>query len=145
MFCSKEMINRIGYESVEKFVSDYSKKYDNCCVRYVPDGVYIDCDFNTQPGVPNIGFEGFKANFCEALDANCIKSNTINDISSLFDNSLTYSKTYEEEFEEQRIVSLAENYLESLGIKVRTDMYGYYRHTYDILLDLGKYLSKNNK
>lgn len=58
--------------------------------------------------------------------------------------SLTYSKTPEEEYEEQRNVALAESYLESFGIKVKTDNYGYYRHTYDILLDLGKYLSKNN-
>jgi hypothetical protein len=60
------------------------------------------------------------------------------------DTSLTYSKTPEEEYEEQRNVALAESYLNSLGIKVKTDMYGFYRNTYDILLDLGKYLSKNN-
>lgn len=57
---------------------------------------------------------------------------------------LVYSKTSEEEMEEQRKASIAESYLESLGVKVRTDMYGYYRHTYDILLDLGEYLSKKN-
>ncbi len=61
------------------------------------------------------------------------------------DSAITYSKTFEEEMEEQRKASIAEGYLEGLGIKVRTDMYGYYRHTYDILLDLGKYLSKNNR
>jgi len=57
---------------------------------------------------------------------------------------LVYSKTYEEEMEEKRKVAIAEGYLENLGIKVRTDMYDYYRNTYDILLDLGEYLSKKN-
>ena len=93
----------------------------------------------------DIGFEKFEEDFYAVPDTMFIKSNTINDTGSLLDNSLTYSKTPEEEFKEQRMVSFAENYVESLGIKVRTDMYGYYRHTYDILLDLGKYLSKNNK
>lgn len=136
MFCSKEMINKLGYESVEKFVNDYSKKFNNCCVSYA-DGVYFNCDFDTQLGVPNIGFDETKVN--------ADTPNIVTDTVSLSDNSLTYSKTHEEEFEEQRMASLAENYLTSLGIKVRTDMYGYYRDTYDILLDLGKYLSKNNK
>ena len=53
---------------------------------------------------------------------------------------LAYNKTFEEEMEEKRKVSIAEGYLEGLGVKVRTDMYGYYRNTYDILLDLGEYL-----
>lgn len=91
----------------------------------------------------DIGFEKFEEDFYAIPDTIFIKTKTIND-TSLLDCSLTYSKTPEEEFEEQRRVSIAENYLESLGIKVKTDMYGYYRHTYDILLDLGKYLSKNN-
>lgn len=92
----------------------------------------------------DIGFEKFEEDF-HAVPGTMFIENTINNTSSLLDCSLRYSKTPEEEFEEQRKVSLAENYLESLGIKVKTDMYGYYRHTYDILLDLGKYLSKNNK
>lgn len=58
---------------------------------------------------------------------------------------LAYTKTYEEEMQEQNFVAVAESYLESLGIKVRTDMYGYYRNTYHILKDFGEYLSKNNK
>ena len=60
-------------------------------------------------------------------------------------SELVYNKTFEEEVEEQRRVSIAEGYLEGLGIKVKTDMYGYYRNTYDILLDLGEYLSKKGK
>ena len=93
----------------------------------------------------DIGFERFEEDFYAVPDTMFIKENTINNTSSLLDCSLTYSKTPEEEFEEQRRVLLAENYLESLGIKVKTDMYGYYRHTYDILLDLGEYISKGNK
>lgn len=78
---------------------------------------------------------------CETM----LEAHTKNNTNSLLDCSLTYSITPEEEFEEQRKVSLAENYLESLGIKVRTDMYGYYRHTYDILFDLGEYLDKKKE
>lgn len=62
---------------------------------------------------------------------------------SFLDCSLSYNKTFEEEVEEMEKVSLAERYLENLGIKVRTN-YGYYRNVYDILLELGEYWSKNN-
>ena len=65
-------------------------------------------------------------------------------VDSLSDISLSYSKTFEEEMEEARKVSLAEIYLEKLGVKVRTDIYGYYRPTYYILKDLGEYLSKKD-
>ena len=58
---------------------------------------------------------------------------------------LVYNKTFEEEMEEKRKVSIAEGYLEGLGVKVRTDMYGYYRNTYDILLDLGGYLDRKQE
>ena len=61
---------------------------------------------------------------------------------TFLDTSISYNKTFEEEMEEKRKVTIAEGYLEGLGVKVRTDMYGYYRNTYDILLDLGEYLSK---
>lgn len=59
-------------------------------------------------------------------------------------SDLVYNKTFEEEMEEKQKVAIAECYLEGLGIKVKTDMYDYYRNTYDILLDLGEYLSKKN-
>ena len=65
---------------------------------------------------------------------------------SYLDTSLTaIPKTFEEELEEQQNVMRAEIYLENLGIKVKTDMYGFYRNTYEILKDFGAYLSKNNK
>lgn len=57
--------------------------------------------------------------------------------------TLTYNETMNEELDRQQKVSSAVNYLEGLGIKVRTE-YGYYRPTYDVLKDLGEYLSKGN-
>ena len=57
--------------------------------------------------------------------------------------TLTYNETMNDEIDRQQKVSSAVNYLEGLGIKVRTE-YGYYRNTYDVLRDLGEYLSKNN-
>ena len=80
----------------------------------------------------------------------CVKSNIIAEISCRsyniphLDTGLVYSKTPEEELEEQNNVFLAENYLAGLGIQVKTN-YGNYRPTYDILKELGEYLSKNNK
>jgi hypothetical protein len=58
---------------------------------------------------------------------------------------LAYSKTPEEIFEENRMALIAEAYLKPLGVKVRTDYYNYYRDTYEILKDLGKYLTRENK
>lgn len=72
----------------------------------------------------------------------CISSNVYAKKSYKLD--LIYNKTFEEEMEEKQKVAIAEGYLEGLGIKVKTDMYDYYRNTYDILLDLGEYLSKKN-
>lgn len=95
--------------------------------------------------ITDIGFEKFEEDFYADTDTMLIKPKSICDTINPLDTSLSYSKTPEEEFEERRKVLLAENYLESLGIKVKTDMYDFYRNTYDILLDLGKYLSKNNK
>lgn len=48
MFYSKEMIKMFGYESVDDFVMDYINKYKNCCVRYMPNGVYLDHDFDSN-------------------------------------------------------------------------------------------------
>lgn len=74
----------------------------------------------------------------------CISSNEYTRNFKVNFTELVYNKTFEEEMEEQRKVSIAEGYLEGLGVKVKTDMYGYYRNTYDILLDLGEYLSKKD-
>lgn len=75
----------------------------------------------------------------------CISSNKYSERNYKIDfTKLEYSKTPEEEREEQLMAATAESYLESLGIKVKTE-YGYYRNTWDILKDFGEYLSKNNK
>ena len=75
----------------------------------------------------------------------CISSNTYTERNYKIDlTELEYSKTPEQEREEQLMVATAESYLESLGIKVKLE-YGYYRNTCDILKDFGEYLSKNNK
>ena len=75
----------------------------------------------------------------------CISSNEYKKRNYNLDlTKLAYSKTHEEVREEQLMIATAECYLESLGIKVKTE-YGYYRNTWDILKDFGEYLSKNNK
>ena len=48
MFYSKEMIKRLGYESIDDFVTDYINTYKNCCVRYMPDGVCLYYDFDNN-------------------------------------------------------------------------------------------------
>lgn len=48
MFYTIEMINSLGYKSVEDFVKDYVKKCKNCCIRYMPNGVYLDYDFDSN-------------------------------------------------------------------------------------------------
>lgn len=74
----------------------------------------------------------------------CISSNTYPERNYKFDfTKLEYSKTPEEEQKEKELVATAEFWLEGKGIEVKTN-YGYYRNTYDILKDLGDYLSKNN-
>jgi hypothetical protein len=75
----------------------------------------------------------------------CISSNKYTGRNMRIDlTKLEYSKTPEEEREEQLMIATAEGYLESLGIKTKTE-YGYYRYTWDILKDFGEWLSKNNK
>lgn len=48
MLYTNEMIKNLGYESVEEFVADYIKKYKNCCIRYTPNGVYLNYDFDSN-------------------------------------------------------------------------------------------------
>ena len=75
----------------------------------------------------------------------CISSNTYSERNYKIDfTKLEYNKTPEQEREEQLMIATAEEYLESLGIKVKTK-YGYYRNTSDIFKDFGEWLSKNNK
>ena len=48
MLYTDEMIKNLGYESVEDFIADYVNNHTNCCVRYMPNGVYLDCDFDSK-------------------------------------------------------------------------------------------------
>lgn len=48
MFYSIEMINSMGYKSIEDFVYDYIKRHKNCCVRHMYNGVYLDYDFDSN-------------------------------------------------------------------------------------------------
>ena len=75
----------------------------------------------------------------------CISSNKYTERNYKIDfTKLEYSKTPEQEREEQELVAIAESYLESLGIQIKTE-YGFYRNTSDIFKDFGEWLSKNNK
>lgn len=56
---------------------------------------------------------------------------------------LAYSKTFEEEMEEERKIALAISHLERLGVEVVSE-YGIYRNIYNVLKDLGECLDKNN-
>ena len=54
-------------------------------------------------------------------------------------NELMYSKTHEQEFEENLNALVAEGYIKkTYGVSVTTDYV--YRNTFDILVDLGNYL-----
>lgn len=54
-------------------------------------------------------------------------------------NELAYSKTPEQEFEENLNALVAEGYIKkTYGVNVTTDYA--YRNTFDILVDLGNYL-----
>ena len=76
----------------------------------------------------------------------CISSNVYTEKNYKLElDSLTYNKSFKDVMEEQLMVDTAEAWLESHGIKVKTDMYGYYRNTFDILKDFGEQLSKNDK
>ena len=56
---------------------------------------------------------------------------------------LAYSKTFEEEMEEEQKIALAISHLERLGVEVVSE-YGFYRNIYNVLKDLGECLDKNN-
>ena len=82
----------------------------------------------------------------EEYKTTCVSSNSYSEKNYKLDlTSLTYNKSAEDEMREQLLVATAENWLELRGIKVKTDMYGYYRNTWDILKDFGEYLSKDNE
>ena len=53
------------------------------------------------------------------------------------DSTLINSKTFEEEINEAANVEAGIQYLEKLGITVKTN-YGYFRNAYNIIHDLGE-------
>ena len=55
MFYTNEMIKHLGYKSIEEFVADYVKEHCNCSVRWIPSGVVLNYDFDSQMGVENRG------------------------------------------------------------------------------------------
>lgn len=61
------------------------------------------------------------------------------------DTSLSYTKTPEEELEEQRQIELAVNFLASYGVQARTDDGFYYRNIWNVLKELGAELAKREK
>ena len=48
MLYTDEMIKNLSYESVEDFIVYYLNNHTNCCVRYMPNGVYLDYDFDSN-------------------------------------------------------------------------------------------------
>ena len=48
MIYTYEMIEKLGYKSVDDFVENYINRYKNCCIRYMPNGVYLNYDFDNN-------------------------------------------------------------------------------------------------
>lgn len=58
MFYSMEMIENLGYETVDDFVSDYIEHHKDSASIFIgwqSDGVFLDYDFDSSKGVPNDG------------------------------------------------------------------------------------------
>lgn len=142
--CAKADINNEGIHYVEDYSSFGTGTYtDNGCeIKHWcgKQGNYKMFE-PIEKGVATLTLENI-ATYSNETDIDKQISDAYEKVLS---TALVSSKTFEEELDEQRKVFLAEGYLEGLGIKVKTDMYGYYRHAYDILRDLGEYLSKRGK
>lgn len=142
--CAMADINNKGTHCVEDYSSFGSANYtdngceiEHCCGKLGDYKMFEPI----EKGVAALTLENI-ATYSNETD---IDKQISDAYEKLLSTALVSSKTFEEELDEQRKVSLAEGYLEGLGIKVKTDMYGYYRHAYDILRDLGEYLSKRGK
>lgn len=48
MLYTNEMIKNLGYEFIEDFIEDYINNHPNCCIRYMPNGIYFDYDFDSN-------------------------------------------------------------------------------------------------
>lgn len=58
MLYTNEMIRELGFDNVDDFVADYTRRIGSqgYCVRYCPDGVIIDYDYDTCLGTPWYGY-----------------------------------------------------------------------------------------
>lgn len=75
----------------------------------------------------------------------CISSNKYTAKSyklDFLDTSLSYTKTPEEELEEQRQIELAVNFLASYGVQAKTEDGFYYRNIWNVLKELGAELAR---
>ena len=57
MFYSIKFINDLGYKSIEEFVEDFMKRHNNCFISYKPNGVYLSFDYDSEVGMPNLGYD----------------------------------------------------------------------------------------
>ena len=48
MFWHKDVIESFGFKSVDEFVEFFVRQHNNCCVKFAPDGVYLDYDFDSN-------------------------------------------------------------------------------------------------
>ena len=55
MIYTLDMVQSIGFETIESFVEDFISRHSNPYIKYVPGGVSVDYDFDTQPGLEWMG------------------------------------------------------------------------------------------
>ena len=48
MYYTKQMIESLGYETIDDFVKDFIKKHKNCCITYMSNGVYATYDSDSD-------------------------------------------------------------------------------------------------
>ena len=106
-----------------------------------------DCDAYDSGYCYQLGrcLTGEEDDICEAQ---CISSNVYNKKSykiNFLDTSLSYTKTPEEELEEQRQIDLAVSFLASYGVQAKTDDGFYYRNIWNVLKELGAELARREE
>ena len=70
-------------------------------------------------------------------------SNKIMNDTIKLDTSLVSTKTIEDEYKEQQLIYLAENWMNSRGIETRDTQECLLKQSWKILLDFGKYLEEH--
>lgn len=84
----------------------------------------------------------------DICEAQCTSSNKYNERSfkiNFLDTSLVYTKTPEEELEEQRQIDLAVNFLASYRVQVKSDDGYCYRNIWNVLKELGAELARREE